>query len=185
MAKEIISRGNPFEVEHVDRAFGGARTMALRVDDESGDVQVHGAPINGAAQVLVATKKLTSTQILSLNSSPIEVIPAPPAGKFIEVVSVHARLTWGNSMSDAAYSSVGASDFLQLKYTDGSGSLLTANFSPVGVFDQAADGHQLLTAVSGSVPKSAKVVAVLAGAWTLGTSPITLEVLYRLRDLGI
>ena len=48
MSKEIISRGNPFEIEHVDREFGGARKMALRVDDESGVAEIN-EPKLGAA----------------------------------------------------------------------------------------------------------------------------------------
>jgi hypothetical protein len=181
MSKEIISRGNPFEVEHVDRTFKGVRRTVLRVDDQTGDVEIHGVKVNGAAAVLVAKKTLSAAQILALDTVPIEIIPKPAAGKYIEVVSVHAMLKFNS----AQYASVGATDYLQLRYTDGSGAKQLKDVSPVGFGDAAADAHLIIGHADSLIPANAKVVASLAGAWTTGDSMVTLEVMYRLRDLAI
>lgn len=181
MSKEIISRGNPFQVEHVDRGFGGARTMVLEVDGDTGDVEIHGVKQNGVVALYSAKKKLSSAEILALDGTPIDVIPAPAAGKWIEIVSVQLFLDYATT----AYAGIAATDYFQLKYTDGSGALLTQNVDPTGFADAVADAYLRLGAANTWAPLNAKVVAFLAGPWTTGDSPITLEVLYRIRDLVI
>jgi hypothetical protein len=74
---------------------------------------------------------------------------------------------------------------IHLKYTDGSGSILVQSVDPVVFATATADAHLSISAAATSIPLNAKVVAFLAGAWATGDSPITLEVLYRLRDLAI
>lgn len=181
MSKEIVSHGNPFQVEQVGREFGGARLMALEVDGDTGDVLVQGVKQNGVVATLSIKKKLTATEILSLATTPIQVIPKPAAGKWIEVISVQAFLDFNAN----AYAAVAGTDYLQLRYTDGSGALLTQDVDPTSLATATADAYLRLGAADTWVPLNAKVVASLAGAWTTGDSPITLEVLYRVRNLAL
>lgn len=181
MSKEIISRGNPFQIEHVGREFGGARLMAFEVDDETGDVEIQGVKQNGVVALRSIKKKLSAAQILALDGTPIEVIPAPAAGKWIEIVSVQLFLDYATT----AYAGIAGTDYFQLKYTDGSGALLTQNVDPTGFADAVADAYLRLGPAATWAPLSAKVVASLAGPWTTGDSPITVEVLYRIRNLAL
>lgn len=49
MPKYIVSEGEPFEIEFVSRAFGATRTMAFKVDGDTGAVTVNGNTIVGDA----------------------------------------------------------------------------------------------------------------------------------------
>lgn len=180
--REIVSRGNDVVIERADRQFGGEREELFKADGESGDVSVKGVKLNGAAAVLVAKKKLTAAQVVALAATPVEVIGKPAAGKFIEIISVHAWLDFAS----AAYDAVAATDYLQLRYTNASGAKLLQDIDPSGFGDAVADAHLVIGHADSLVPLNAKVVASLAGSWytAAGDSPIVLEVLYRLRDLN-
>jgi len=56
-------------------------------------------PLNLIAEIVPVTVKisLTSPQILALLSTPIEVVPAPGAGKAIHVIAAFGSLTFGTN----------------------------------------------------------------------------------------
>lgn len=167
-----------------DRGFGGAVTEALRVaGDGSGTLSIAGKPV--VSQTLQAKAVILSAAVKTLHGTPVQVIPAPPAGTYIEIISMHARLQFNT----AAYDAVAAGDFLELRYTDGSGALLTATVSPVGFGDAVATADVLITpAASGVIPINAKVVAFIAATeWfgAAGDGDLHLDILYRVRPLAI
>jgi hypothetical protein len=130
-----------------------------------------------------AFKALTANEVKALHATPVEVIAQPSAGTYIEVVSVHAFLDFNS----VAYDAVGATDYLQLRYTDGSGALLTQNVSPAGFGDASADAYLLLNPAASYAPLRAAVMAYIAGGeWyaAAGNSPVNLVVLYRKRTLA-
>lgn len=47
--------------------------------------------------ILTTSLSLTSAQILLLNTNPIEIVPAPGAGKVIEVISAFGAITFGTT----------------------------------------------------------------------------------------
>ena len=65
-----------------------------------------------AAQMYLATKTLTNAQVLALPTTPIEIIPAPGAGKIISFISGHITFNF----NDGAYTNqdAGASMFLRI-----------------------------------------------------------------------
>jgi len=164
------------------REFGSAQVEVMRLKGDGSGVSISGVdsiPLYKAKAVIL------SAAVKTLNATAVEVIPAPPSGKFIEIVSAHAMLKFNS----AGYDAVGAGDVLELRYTDSSGALLNATVSPVGFADAVADAHDMLHhAASGWAPLNAKVVAHIAvGEWyaAAGDGDLHLEILYRLRDLAI
>lgn len=168
-----------------DRSFGGKTVEVLRVGGDANNPQVKhfGNPV--VSPTLQAKATIATAAVKTLHATPVQVIPAPPAGKYIEIVSVHAELVYGT----AGYDGVDATDYLELRYTNGSGALLTATVSPAGFGDATANAHVTLTpASSGWIPANAKVVAYIAGSeWytAAGDSALRFDILYRLRDLAL
>jgi hypothetical protein len=165
-----------------DRSFGGAIVEMLRVPGTPGAlVSIAGNPV--VAPVLRATAVLLAAAVKTLHATPVQVLPAPPANTYIEVVSMHAYLKFGS----AGYDSVAATDYLELRYTDGSGALLVQAVSPAGFGDATSDAHLLLEPAASWAPANAKVVAYIAGSeWyaAAGDSDLHLDILYRIRPLA-
>lgn len=166
-----------------DRGFGGAVVEALRVKgDGSGQLVFQGNPL--VDQLLIAKAVIPTASVKTLHATPVQVIPKPPAGYFIEIVSMSAELVFVS----AGYDAVAATDYLELRYTDASGALLVQTVSPVGLGDAVANANQIINPANGYIAINAKVVAYIAGTeWyaAAGDSPLHLEIAYRLRKLAI
>jgi hypothetical protein len=121
------------------------------------------------------TKTVTTAQVLALFTTPIELIAAPGATKFIDIVAVHAKLVYVS----ATYTGTNA---LEFRYTNGSGAKVAADIS--STFINTASG----TAVSTSKGQEAEVVNLLNGNVVVavptanpavGDSDIVFTVYYR------
>ena len=137
----------------------------------------------------VVEKTIANAALKTLHTTAVEVIPAPSAGSYIELVSVHAYMKYAT----AAFDSVAATDYLELRSTNASGELLTQNVDPTGFADQATDQHRQLSLAIGAAHlvtpvDGANVVAHIAGSeWyaAAGGGELHLEVLYRVRTTAI
>jgi hypothetical protein len=131
-----------------------------------------------------ATGTITTAQVLALNATPIELVPAPGAGYYVEVVNVHLWLDYNS----AAYNGVAAGEDIAIKYDDASGTII-ASVETTGFIDQTNDEHRVLaptgTALHASIPEGNQpiVIHLLAGEVATGNSPIKFEILYRVRSL--
>jgi hypothetical protein len=123
-----------------------------------------------------ATKTVTTAQILALNTTPIELVAAPGATKFIDIVAIHAKLVY----VAATYS---GSNALEFRYTNGSGAKVAADIS--STFINTASG----TAVSTARGQEAEIVNVLNAPVmvfiptanpTVGDSDIIFTIYYRI-----
>lgn len=123
---------------------------------------------------------ISSTEILALHTTPKTLVAAQGANKAI----IMDRAVFFLDYNSAAYASVGASDDLTLRYTDGSGAIL-GTLETTGFLDQAADTRAIVTPVDGSVilPSNTPLVAFLGGQVTTGNSPVAARVFYHTIDL--
>lgn len=126
--------------------------------------------LDGVAQRKQLT--LTSAQILALNSTPVTLVPAPGAGKYIEVLRVSAKLVFNS----VAYTGANA---LEIRYTDGSGAKATSDLA-AALINAAATRRDSATAAAVTQVANAPVVAAVPSANPgAGDSTMVVDVLYR------
>jgi len=114
----------------------------------------------------------------SLNSTPVEVVASPGAGKMLQVVAIHYWLDY----ESAAYDTAGN----VYPVHTGFGSALSDAVSGSGFNTATSDQHRLGTARTGTVPQEATGISITTTAnWyaAAGDSPLKIEVLYRIRTL--
>lgn len=95
-----------------------------------------GALLRRGVVLKTIVKSLTSAQIKALNTTPISLIPAPGAGKFLAIVLLTAKNVFGT----VAYTGANA---LEFRFTDGSGTKVTADIA--NTFINVAAGTQIDT----------------------------------------
>lgn len=83
MSKELISVGNPFQLEHIDRSYGGARRMAFEVDGD-GAITMGDLTVDNAGLVSIAgTAVLSGTVADDLSiAAGKDIVYAAGAGLF-------------------------------------------------------------------------------------------------------
>ncbi len=130
----------------------------------------------------VAEVTITSAQLLALNATPIEVVPAPGANQAIVPTLVALRKEAGTAYT------AGAGEDVVLKYTNGSGDECSAQFDSGGFLDQTteelrvgggapvADGLTTLEPVA----NAAVVAHLLVGEVTGGTGDLHVRVEYNI-----
>lgn len=127
--------------------------------------------IPGIAQRVRVT--LSSAQILALNSTPVSLIGAPGANKYISVDEIIAK----NTFNSVAYTGANA---LEVRYTDGSGVKVTGDLA--AAFINAASTRvdkAVGAAVAVAVANAAVVAAVPSANPGAGNGTITFDILYR------
>lgn len=72
----------------------GAAANKVLTSDASGNASWQ---VSGSGAILTATRTLTSAEILSLHTTPIEIIPAQGAGTFISVLYVLYSMTYNTT----------------------------------------------------------------------------------------
>lgn len=144
-----------------------------------------GVTASAETRIRVQKTTISTAQVLALQTTPITIVSAPGAGKFIEFVSASLLLDYNS----AAYGAVAGGDDLEIRYTDGSG-VVVANQELTGFIDQTNDELRILSPAGTAVATdddivpavNAVLVAFLSGAITTGDSPLIVECLYRVRD---
>lgn len=164
----------------VERMRGGVREIA------TGDgSKVHSrVPADGTGGELFRDVTISVAQMLALNATPIEVIPAPGAGYALVLDRVIAYKAAGT-----AYAAVHTDDDIAFKYTDANGAAL-AEIEATGFLDQAtaqtrfATSYRAASAESSMAPTNTPIVAhMLNGEVTTGDSPLKLRLYYRILPL--
>lgn len=148
----------------------GAGTLSLDVDE---------------SYLQVDTVEISSAEVLLLATAPKELVAAPGADKFIEFLSAKLILDYNS----VPY--VEAGDNLAIRYTDGSGVIVSETIESTGFIDQAAD------MVTNAIPKKDAIVTA-AGCVnkalvldntgsdvTAGNSPLTVRISYRIVTAGL
>lgn len=127
---------------------------------------------------------ITSAQLLALNATPQELVPAPGAGFALIFRGMQVQKPAGT-----AYAGIAAGEDLSVKYTDGSGAE-QGECETTGFLDQTTDQIRFVKpyhAASGissitPVANAALVLHLLVGEIITGDSDLNCEVLYDVVD---
>lgn len=120
---------------------------------------------------------ITSAQLLALFTTPIEIVAAPDSGFMLEFVSATVIYKAG-----ATPYTIGSATNLAVKYTDGSGTTVSATQAVTGMIDQATNQIRMIPGVATAFTPAtaAKFVLTLAGANpSAGDGTLTVKVFYR------
>ncbi len=120
--------------------------------------------------------KLTAAQLDALNATPVTVIAAPGANKFINVTKVVGFLDFNS----AAYA--GTSETLAIRYTNGSGDII-CSFTEATFVEASADAYESPDMIQVFPVVNSPVVAHATADFTTGDSPIYLRIWYSIVDL--
>ena len=121
---------------------------------------------------------ITSTQLLALNNTAIDLVAAPGAGKALILLGAILFLDYNST----AYDGVAAGEDLTINYTDKTGDVL-ATIETTGFLDQAADEVRYVFAASTAaitpVADAVLCLHLLTAEIATGNSPLKLRVYYR------
>lgn len=127
---------------------------------------------------------IASAAVLTLNTTPVELVPAPGSGFYLEFLRAEILLDYAGT----AYAT-DANERLQIRYTNGVSESLVDGIHE-DEFETTADqiwivpsyGYYSGTVSNGrfKVPENAAIVAFTAtGNWATGNSPLKIRVFYR------
>jgi len=127
-------------------------------------------------------KQVTSAQVLALFATPITLVAAPGAGRFLALEAVMIHLPFNS----AAYAGIAAAEDLAVRYT-GAAGLIVAQVEATGFLDAVADATRYATPVAFTAAPT-DVTPVLNAPLVLhmttaevitGDSPLNVTTLYR------
>lgn len=161
----------------VTRMRGGVMERGL--GDGSRDYDRIPPDATGGVQYVDVT--ISSAELLALNATPKELVPAPGAGFANVLDSIVAYKAAGT-----AYAGIAAGEDISVRYTDGSGTEL-AEIEATGFLDQAtaqtrfAYPYRAASGISSVTPtaNAAIVAHMLTGEITTGDSDLKLRVFFR------
>ena len=184
----LAGTGIPNGATYGGQTLASGQTAVLLRQDGSYTDELLYSTVDGGSNiarhdpVFEVEQTLDTADVQTLNATPVEVIPAPGVGKYIEIESADAWLDYAT----AAYDDVGAGEDFTLRYTDGSGAEVIDAITGTGFGDATADEHRVARAKSVEPAANAAVVAhIKTGEWyaAAGDSPLKLRVRYRVRSL--
>ncbi len=132
---------------------------------------------------------ITTAQVLALNATPIQLVPAPGVGNALIFEGAIVMLDYATT----AYDGIAAGEDLAIKYTDGSG-LEVGRSETTGFLDQAADEKRWIypqqaapAAVSDIEPveNAAFVLHLLTAEIATGDSPLHVKIYYRVVPIDL
>jgi hypothetical protein len=113
------------EVQAGDFATGAVGTTALAANS------VTSAKMDEVV-LKTANVSLTNAMVLALRATPIELVAAPGAGKFLEFISAEIIFDYVGAYTESA-------DNLAVKYENGSGVQVSQDIETTGFLDATAD----------------------------------------------
>lgn len=125
----------------------------------------------------IARVAISSAQVLALNATPVELVPAPGAGVFVSVEEVILKMV----RTATAYANGGA---LEFRYTDASGAKVTADIAAsVVTTGGAGTAFNIVRGVVTSLTPVANAAIVVNNAtapFITGTGTALITVKYRI-----
>lgn len=131
---------------------------------------------------------VTSAQLLALNATPVQLIPAPPAGKATILLGIQFYKAAGT-----AYAGIAAGEDLAVRYT-GSSGVIVAECEATGFLDQTTAQTRYVYPVAAAAvapigdltpaAAAALVLHMLTGEITTGNSPLLWRAWTRTVDVA-
>lgn len=136
-----------------------------------------------SSNVQVPTPKtvtLTAAQVNALNTTPVDLIPAPGAGKAIVITSVVAEYDYVTT----AFGGVASGDDMRIKYNGGS---TIATIETTGFIDQTSDQYRNYTVPAGelTIAPNTKVVVDSGGDGTTGGTGSTVKLIVTYKIISL
>lgn len=174
---------------------GGGTALSVNVDDstleiDSDTVRVKDDGITNDKlaedTIQTATVTVSSSELLNLRATPKTLVAAPGADKFIQFLGAQLILDYNST----AYTE--SADNMAIRYTNGSGVIVSETIESTGFIDQTAD------TITNAVPKADAIVAA-AGAvnqalvlhntgddeFASGDSPMDVIITYKVLTAGL
>jgi hypothetical protein len=163
----------------VERMRGGS----FEVGTGDGARDYFQIPPDATGGVCYRDVTISSAELLALNATPKELVPAPGAGFALVLDGVVAH----KPANDTAYDGIAAGEDISIRYTDGSGTEL-AEIEATGFLDQTtvqtrfAYPYRAASGVSSVTPtaNAAIVAHMLTGEIATGDGDLKMRVFYRI-----
>lgn len=126
---------------------------------------------------------VTSAELLALAASPKTLVPAPGAGRVLEFESAILMLDKGAT----AYDDAATDGDLAIRYTDGSGTIVSTTLDADSFIDAASDTVKTIKKLTTDIALTANAALVLdnTGAeFTGGDGVLRVKVAYRVHATG-
>lgn len=134
-----------------------------------------------------AAVAVSSAELLALAAAPKTLVAAPGAGKLLEFVAAVLLL----DATATAYAENGGGSNMAIRYTDGSGVIVSQDIEVTGFIDQTADTMTValpkvnpITAKAGCSDKPLVLDNIGAGELVTGTGVLRVKVAYRVHETG-
>lgn len=159
------------ELAFLDGALAGTPVASKAIVADA-NLESNSISVLKSADVLIAT-----AAVKTLNATPVSLVAAPGAGKYLEFVRAYLFLDFAAT----AYDTIAAGEDLSVKYTDGSGAKASADIEATGFMDATADALAmgLPADASVAVANAALVLHMLVGEIATGDSPLKVRTIYR------
>jgi hypothetical protein len=136
---------------------------------------------------LTKTVEISSTEIKALAATPKEIVAAPGADKFVQLIDAVVIHDFGT----AAYAEPSAPDDMQFQYDGGSGGAATGDIDATGLLTATADTFSVVAptppvklAAADNVNKNLVLINT-GGEYTTGDGTVTVKVTYRVLTMGL
>lgn len=165
------------------QAEAGTRTdRAIGCDTLAAELSRR-AELPGAVQY--ATVTVSSAELLALRATPKTLVAAQGAGKAIQLLSAQLFLDYNS----AGYTE--SSDNMAIRYTDGSGVIVSQAIEATGFIDQTADTLTValpkidaIAAATGALNKALVLHNTGDGEYESGDSPLIVKIAYIVHNFA-
>lgn len=125
---------------------------------------------------------LTAAEMLALRATPKTLVAAPGAGRFLEFLGAVFIYDYAAAFTESA-------DNLAIRYTDGSGAIVSTTLETTGLLDATSDQVRTFKPITTDVTPVANSPLVLhnTGDGEFGGtgSPVRVKVKYRVHATGL